>query len=476
MRLWRFVAAALWLASQTAGQPTRALVPQQTSSADGPQQTKAVAAQQASAAPPQTPECALPCRQIALRETKCPPRDLQCICKDPDFAKAMAECVTSRCTIKESLIVKNASSIACGEPIRDYARGFVPLNDAFVILASLFVIQRFAFKIWTKMTLGTDDWMTLAALVLSLPSAVFNSHVLAPNGMGRDAWTLSFDQITTFIRFFSIEEILYFLDIAVSKLALLFFYLRIFSSTSVRRILLASIVFVGLFGVAFVIVAILQCQPVSYAWDKWNGEHQGHCLNIGAMVKSHAIISIALDFWMLAIPLRQLRHVRIDWQHKVGVALMFSVGTFVTIVSILRFRATNFTSHTTNPTRDFFEIGLWSMIEINVGIMCVCLPSLRLLLARLFPLLTSSTQRYYSKQRRTPPGAYVRALLASEKSQNAKAGSALPSQRSLTPDANQIQCEKTFPVTHMDRREEDEQQLITVKMVSSSRGLRPRFS
>ncbi|KJZ79578.1 hypothetical protein HIM_01047 [Hirsutella minnesotensis 3608] len=473
MRLWRFAAAALWLASQTTGQLTRALEPQSTTSILGPQQTKAVTAQQAMQALPPPPACASPCRQMALRETKCPPRDKACICNDPDFARAMTECVTSRCTIKESLLVKNASSISCDKPIRDTAHGFVPLNDTFVILASLFVIQRFLFKLWNKMALGIDDWVTLAALVLSLPSAVFNSHVLAPNGIGRDAWTLSFDQITTFIRFFSIMEIIYFLDIAVIKLALLFFYLRIFSSDGVRRVLIVTIVFVALFGVAFVIVAILQCQPISYAWDKWDGEHQGHCLDISAMVKAHAIISIALDFWMLAIPLWQLRHLRIDWKQKVGVALMFSVGTFVTVVSILRLRATNFTSHTTNPTRDFLEIGLWSMIEINVGIICVCMPSLRLLLVRLFPFLTSSSQRHYSKQRKTPPGAYVRALSASEKSQNGKSGSAQSSQRAPSPETNQIRCEKTFSVTHAER-EEDEQHLITVKMVTSP-GMRPKF-
>lgn len=42
-------------------------------------------------------------------------------------------------------------------------------------------------------------------------------------------------------------------------------------------------------------------------------------------------------------------------------------------------------------------MAMWSDIEINVGIMCTCMPSLRLLLVRLFPKVLGTTQRYYAK-------------------------------------------------------------------------------
>lgn len=38
-------------------------------------------------------------------------------------------------------------------------------------------------------------------------------------------------------------------------------------------------------------------------------------------------MSIALDLWILAIPLWQLRSLKMHWKKKVGVALMFCVGT-----------------------------------------------------------------------------------------------------------------------------------------------------
>lgn len=69
----------------------------------------------------------------------------------------------------------------------------------------------------------------------------------------------------------------------------------------------------------------------------------------------------------------------------------------VTIVSILRLRSLlKFGSDSTNPTWEFFDIGIWSTVEINVGIICACLPSLRLLLVRMFPKLLGTTHRCHA--------------------------------------------------------------------------------
>lgn len=40
---------------------------------------------------------------------------------------------------------------------------------------------------------------------------------------------------------------------------------------------------------------------------------------------------------------------------------------------------------------DYVAVGYWSTIEINVGIICSCMPSIRLLLVRAFPKILSTT-------------------------------------------------------------------------------------
>jgi hypothetical protein len=75
---------------------------------------------------------------------------------------------------------------------------------------------------------------------------------------------------------------------------------------------------------------------------------------------------------------------------KLAVALMFLVGTFVSIVSIIRLQFLIAFGRSLNPTWDFFNTCYWSVIEINVAIWCACMPDLRLLIVKTFPRLDST--------------------------------------------------------------------------------------
>lgn len=108
------------------------------------------------------------------------------------------------------------------------------------------------------------------------------------------------------LRFFYIMASLYFTQLTLLKLTLIFFYIRVFPAAPVQRLLWGTVAFVVAWGFAFVIVAIFQCQPIHYFWNKWDGLHHGKCLQINAITASNAGISIALDLWILGIPLWQL--------------------------------------------------------------------------------------------------------------------------------------------------------------------------
>jgi hypothetical protein len=189
------------------------------------------------------------------------------------------------------------------------------------------VLLRFLSKIFANSELGLDDWFIGITLMVGIPSSVLTVHGIISNGIGRDVWTLTPKQITDFIHTFYAIEILYFAEVALMKLSLLFFYLKIFPGTTVRRLLWATVVFDVCFGALFVLLAIFQCHPISFYWESWDGEHQGTCLNVNGLGWSNAVISIALDTWMLALPISQLVSLQLHWKKKVGVAMMFVVGT-----------------------------------------------------------------------------------------------------------------------------------------------------
>ncbi len=270
--------------------------------------------------------------------------DQVCLCNNDPLQQNITECVLAGCSIKEALctsgslkntqtrlttaVTKNLTESACDRPIRDKSGTLITLSNTLGIITGLFVLQRFAFKIFSRLDIHLDDWFTLLTTLVGVPATVINRYGLPPNGIGRDVWTLTDQQITNFGRFFYVMEVIYFTQVGLLKLALLFFYIRIFSSTaeSVRALLWATTVFTAGFGIAFIVAAVFQCDPISFFWTKWDGEHQGRCMSINAIAWSNAAISIALDVWMLAIPISQLKQLRLSWRKKAGASIMFCTG------------------------------------------------------------------------------------------------------------------------------------------------------
>lgn len=195
-------------------------------------------------------------------------------------------------------------------------------------VAALFMIIRFCYKLFViKLDLGLDDWFVLAAMISAAPSAFITVYGTTANGLGKDIWTLTSSEITNVLMYFYIMAVLYFLQTTLVKLSIICFYMRIFPTQGTQRLLWGTFAFTTIWGIAYIFASIFQCRPISYFWTQWDGLHKGQCLDSNAIAWSNAAINITLDLWVLAIPLWQLRTLQIHWKKKIGVALMFCVGT-----------------------------------------------------------------------------------------------------------------------------------------------------
>jgi hypothetical protein len=79
----------------------------------------------------------------------------------------------------------------------------------------------------------------------------------------------------------------------------------------------------------------------------------------------------------------------------------------------MRLQSLVYFAKTSNPTWVNLSISRWSTIEINVGIICACMPNLRLLLVLIFPKLLGTTQqsndRYYATHSQSHRGGNISA-------------------------------------------------------------------
>lgn len=71
------------------------------------------------------------------------------------------------------------------------------------------------------------------------------------------------------------------------------------------------------------------------------------------------------------------------------------------MVSIIRLQSLVHFGSTRNPTWDQINIIIWSNIEINVAMICICMPTMRVVLARLFPHVRDTFHRITSQNTQT---------------------------------------------------------------------------
>jgi len=338
------------------------------------------------------PQCALTCLATSVANSTCAPTDTACVCSNVPLNAAISACVQSTCTIKQSLTTLNITHTLCEDPIRDKRTFYNILSNVFGVTSGVAVVLRFYSRWTSAQEFWYDDYSIVAVMVLGIPSSVMNVQGLTYNGLGLDIWRVGFRQITDFIHVFFAMELLYFSQIGAVKLSILFFYLRLFPGPNIRKWIWGTIIFNTIFTLLFILIGLFQCAPIRFYWKRWDNEHKGKCMDINALGWANAGISIALDIWMLALPMTQLVNLNLHWKKKLSVAAMFGVGAFVTIVSIVRLQSLVKFSNSINPTWDYIAIGYWSTIEINVGIICACMPSIRLLLLRFFPRFMGTTK------------------------------------------------------------------------------------
>ncbi|QPG95373.1 hypothetical protein C2857_000317 [Epichloe festucae Fl1] len=331
------------------------------------------------------PDCATSCMGI-LSADRIP-------CPAVTDNGTVIECVLNACTAPEAIFTRNLTGVVCQQPVEDRSREFIILIITFGMVTTVITSIRLVYKLIygrERFRLGWDDFMIVAAVPMAITGMVLMLRGLWTRGLGKSVWAVPAGDMLRYGIDLYITEILYLLALTMVKLTLTCFYMSIFPGRVTRRLLLGTIVFHVVFCTVFVVKTIFQCTPISYSWTRFDsaqaGRVRGHCVQIDASVWVHAAVNVAVDFWMIGIPLFEIRKLQLRFRKKMAVALMFMTGFLVTAISILRLGSLTKFADTSNPTHDQYGAVLWSGIEISVGILCACLPTLRLFILRMSKL------------------------------------------------------------------------------------------
>jgi hypothetical protein len=121
-----------------------------------------------------------------------------------------------------------------------------------------------------------------------------------------------------------IAENVYVWNLTITKLSLLVFYVRIFPYSWFRWASFATIALIGVSTTIISFMTIFSCHPVPYFWDR---DLRGTCLNVNALAYANSGMSIAQDLIIVLLPIPVLSKLNMGVKKKIGVGLMFAIGS-----------------------------------------------------------------------------------------------------------------------------------------------------
>lgn len=91
---------------------------------------------------------------------------------------------------------------------------------------------------------------------------------------------------------------------------------------------------------------------------------------------------IFMDLWILVLPLRLILRIPRPSREKLALFIIFGLGIISTIASIIRLQSLRIFTLSDDPFYDSLPINTWSMVEVNIGILCASIPTLKPLVAK----------------------------------------------------------------------------------------------
>ena len=183
---------------------------------------------------------------------------------------------------------------------------------------------------------------------------------------------------------FYVDQVLYKITINLTKLSILTLYLRIFTARWFRLTCWASVVVIFCYATASIIVTIFQCVPVIRFWNRGI---PGTCINVRDFWYANAIYNILSDFVILASVPGVVWKLKLPWRQKIALTIVFGLGIFVCVTSVLRMTTLDVSSKTPDTSAGTFPSTLWTTIEASTAVVCACAPMLRMPIQRAWPWL-----------------------------------------------------------------------------------------
>ncbi|KAF2686747.1 hypothetical protein K458DRAFT_476511, partial [Lentithecium fluviatile CBS 122367] len=229
---------------------------------------------------------------------------------------------------------------------------------------------------------GSDDFAIVVAQILAI--AVSIATILeAKWGLGRHTQFVSEESMIRQLRCLYSVVLIYNPAQIITKISFLIHYRRLFPGPRTQQVCFWLLIFIVFWGVVQEFILAFGCIPLSLIIPSMTGK----CLYTLPIWYTTSSMNIVTDFAIFIVPIPSVLELQMQTRKKVLLCGLFGLGFLqvTCIISVIRLFTLYHSVKTTDPSWDNAPTAYWTIIELNCGILCACLPTLRPLLAKSLP-------------------------------------------------------------------------------------------
>ncbi|EUC50581.1 hypothetical protein COCMIDRAFT_81567 [Bipolaris oryzae ATCC 44560] len=279
----------------------------------------------------------------------------------------------------------------------NHAPHLMAVEGPLFALSTTAVLLRFYVRIFMLKTFGWDDIMMLIAVCISITTLGLFLTVINL-GLGKHAEAFPVENIFPFFKYMYFYSILIIAGYSFIKLSIGLFLLRLADRTRWRPFLIGMLIFIVIFTLGSTFAIIFQCIPIRAGWDYTMRPPTGTAKCYDATIFKNvgvfnSCINIATDLIFALIPIPMVWKLQVTIQTRIGLAAILGLGLFASAIAIYK----------TPMQANFFKVKdwsgdgswyyIWQQVEMHVGIIAACLPTIKPLFASFFGQVRSIATR-----------------------------------------------------------------------------------
>ncbi|KAI0448922.1 hypothetical protein F5B21DRAFT_496113 [Xylaria acuta] len=231
-------------------------------------------------------------------------------------------------------------------------------------------------KITCMKQVHLEDYVGLVALApyIAFVCGVYN--LMRTTGIYVHQWNIRASTVPSALYIIYVNTSLFQATMGSVKTAILLEWTRIFVPRGTRTTFWWTcqiIMWVNiLYYTMVVIISAISCSPHEKIWHP---TVPGRCFNTKVFFISNAVLNLASDIIILALPQRVIWTLKMSRQKKIGASVVFAVGVIASLVGAGRLSRAVMYYVSNDNLYNVSSVLLWCTAELSVAFLVFCLPA-----------------------------------------------------------------------------------------------------